>query len=376
MIDFPIMPEDASKASWIFCSAIYFSVMFLFKRQALDEDVPEEYEFRNRKTFLSLSFLLILCSFYSGDWAHYQTLVLEYKGYGYSHLDEIYRHLVVLIDNNYLLFRIIIWGGGYIALFYTFRLCGLNPYVSLYYLFCIYVTTYSYARAGVAMASYFVGVSLVFSDIELKKYQKYIVGIFFIGLSYFLHKSMIVLILLTPLAFFPINKKSILLIIIAVIGIGFSFSLLMRFATEFLMSSEDLATSASLYISESGSVTEGHSLTGSIITLWSKLIVHVPFLLCIYYMFKDEHVEYIQRNVVSIFRIAFGLYIFTIFMLVTYGSAAALYYRYEGMLYIPITILMCALRREEIITEKVFRIIFWFCAGYQIQMFVYRLIFR
>lgn len=376
MIDFPQMPEDATKASWIFCSMIYFSAMFLFRRQVLYEDIREEDEFRNRKTFIFLTFLLILCSFYNGDWAHYQTLVWEYRGYGYSHLDEIYRHLVVLIDNNYLLFRIIVWGGGYIAMFHTFRLCGLNPYVALYFLFCIYVSTYSYARAGVAMATYFLGVSILFSEADLKKYKKYVLAAFFIGLSYFLHKSIIVLILLLPLALFPITKRTIAIILIVVIGIGFSFSSIMKYATEYLMESEDLATSATLYIGESGSITEGHSLTGILLTFWSKLIIHVPFLLCVYYMLQDERAGFLQSNVKSIFRISFGLYVFTILMLLTFGSASALYYRYEGMLYIPITILVCALHKEEILDDNKFRTIFWFCAGYQMQMFVYRIIFR
>lgn len=260
-------------------------------------------------------------------------------------------------------------------MFKAFKMYDVKQDFTFYFLFCIFISSFSYARAGVAFSVYCLAVSILFADEKMKSAYRYLLGFSLLFLAYSLHKSMIVLILIVPISYLKIQRKTIPLILIGILGIYFFSSGLLALAETQLMDSEDLSTSAELYMQNAGSASASGGLQ-LLFFLWGKLIVHLPFLTMVYYVFSNNNEKMLPTNIKHIFRICFSVYVFSIFMFISFGSASALYYRYEGLLYIPMTVVLCYLRQIGKIPSKVFLTVFWISSSYMMQLFLYRLIFR
>jgi hypothetical protein len=374
MFDFPVMPDVATKGSWIFCAMIYVITIMLFYGSETQPKSLYNEQKSGRFVFLLLFYLFIICPFYTGDFAHYQSLVYTYNGQENFHLENIYRYIIVATHNNYLLFRLIVWGIGFFAVFTSFKQYKLNPYIALLYFFGVSITAFAYTRAGVAMAVYYLGVSIMF-DKDSPLGLKSLIGLAIVIFSVCFHKSMLVLVFLTAFAFVPIDKRTIIPILITLFILSYSIESMIDVATSAISDrSEEMAYSIETY--SKGKRREfgaNLSIIGLIPLYWGKLTVHLPYLFSVAYLLRLTTLKtiYIPNNIKCLFRISFALYAFSIFMLIQYGPTSAFYYRYEGMLYFPICILLNYLYQYEIIPHRKYIRLFWFCSGLMSFNFLY-----
>ena len=380
MFDFPIMPEVATKMSWTFSGLLYFMILALYNKRAMlcySAGYGLFSENSNNKFFMYLIFIYCLCAFYCGDWAHLQTILKtslneDYvAGYG---IEKVYILLNEQLNGNYLLFRTIVWGGGLICLYHSFKYAGINPCNSLFFLFGIYITSFAYSRAGCALAIFYLGFVLLFQSKENCTKLRLAIAISLIVASTFFHRSLLVLACLTPIALVPITNKNMPILLIGLFLFSFFASRLYNMVFGTLMASEEYAHRVEVYESIAGSNSITFNLNG-LFYLWYKAIVHLPFWICIITLNKRIGIDNIPITIQAVFRFAIILYTFSIMMLFTYGSASAFYYRYEGMLYIPITIMMCFLKENKYIPIKEFRLVFWICAWSCGKDFIYRIVF-
>ena len=172
----------------------------------------------------------------------------------------------------------------------------------------------------------------------------------------------------------PIKKKTSLLIFAGVIVLAFMWNSLFSGVMGNLMNSEEYMHRIELYEGMSGSAAFSFDLNGFFF-LWYKAIVHLPFWYCIINIYRLVNKGEVPFNIEAIFRFSILLYIFAIMMLLMYGSASAFYYRYEGMLYIPISIMANYLFQNNHIKARTYSNVFWICALSQCKDFIYRIIF-
>lgn len=369
MIDFPVMPEVASKSSWVFCGLLYMFSFFYYQKCGIRLSATD----KTKNVYYSLLVLLfIICPLYAGDFVHYQTYVYMYNGQDVFHLEVVYRYIITFVKNNYLAFRLIVWGVGFFVLLRSFRSYRLDVYKTLFF-FTIYVIAFAYTRTGVALAIFYYGLSLLLH--EDKTIRNTLVGLTLIVVSTFFHTSIGALVALTPAIFLPIKRKSIPLLLLLIFALSFFVVPLLNAGLEYFASeSEESAYKLGLYTQGS---TEGFgagsSLLGMFGNIWPKLNVHIPYLICVKYML--EHEKNAPKNIKNIFRFSIALYLFVIIMWMTYGSNATLYTRYEGMLYIPITVIFCYMYQNNIINQQLYKKIVWFCYLCWFWFFSYRIIF-
>lgn len=374
-IDFPILPDVASKLSWAFNGFLYFFILILFYREGTYRNTCASNI--KKRVFIALVFIYCLCAFYCGDWAHLQTQLkqsvgLEYvEGFG---LEKVYWYLNNFLNANYLIFRTIVWGLGLFCLFNSFKYARINPYKCLYFLFGIYITAFAYSRAGVALSIFYLGFILTYQAKEYRSKWTLIIGVCLIVASTFFHRSVLVLAGLVPLALIPVKKKYIFLIIALVVIIGFAWNTIFSYLLGSLMENEEYSHRIELYEGIAGSNTLSFNLSG-FFALWYKAVVHVPFWVCVVNIYKRVDNGIIPSTIQAVFRFSIFLYGFSIMMLMTYGSASAFYYRYEGMLYIPISIMSSYLYQTNIMSRKTYIILFWICAMSLGKDFIYRIIF-
>lgn len=361
MIDFPILDHNPTLAMWTICGLLYFFTLFLFYKNAI-YDINYSYTTRGRKRFfVFLVFIYSLCAFYTGDWMHLQAMVKGTVGNeiitGFG-LEQIYQLIINFVKGNYLYFRVIVWGLGLFCLFNTFNICGVDAHRALLFFFGIYITSFVYARVGVALSIYFLGMVLFYKGKEDKKILYTILGVLIIFASMFFHRSLLLLVILAPLTLFPINKKTFPILIVGILCIFILQDSLLEYALTDIMSNDEYTERIEMYGFSYRSKNVGFNMDG-LFFLWRKAIVHVPFWICIVKLYKRINSEYVPHTVQALFRFSILLYTLVIVFLGTYGSGSPYYYRYEGMLYIPITIMSTYLFQNEGMTLKTYKTMFW-----------------
>ena len=85
--------------------------------------------------------------------------------------EELYEWLIIAVNNNYLLWRIVIWGGGLIVFkWVVVKRLEINVVYAFFILF-VFCKPYNYARASIAFVVYVFGVSFF-----LKPYKNVIIS--------------------------------------------------------------------------------------------------------------------------------------------------------------------------------------------------------
>jgi hypothetical protein len=376
MIDFPLLPEVASKSAWILGGVMYFSIIFLYYKWALARPIsPSDYSKKNG--FVFLVFIYCVLAIYTGDWSHLQMAVRESVGTEYMSgfgVERVYHYLANILNGNYLLFRIIVWGTGLFFLLQSFKASNLDPYRCLFFLFGIYITAFAYSRSGAAHAIFYCGFVLLYQEKRPDVFPRRIIGLALIIASVFLHRSMLILVAFVPLTMIPFNRKTSVFILLGAFVLALFWRRLFSGAMEFMVNLEEYAFRIENYEELARSQHLSFDLNG-LFYLWYKGIIHVPFWVAIVNLYKLINQGEVPLSVQAIFRISIILYVFIIIMLLTYGSASAFYYRYENMLYIANSIMICYLYQNGHILRRKYSMLFWICALSQCKDFIYRIFF-
>lgn len=176
------------------------------------------YLFRNNRKSETITWVLILvfCLF-----AYWDTDFFSFREGFYISLkdfrDPLYYFLSKISFNSYTIFRFYIWGGALWLVIRTARRLHINSNAYAFVFAVFFLLIFSYARVSLGMAMYFYGLSYLLAPNKNNTIVSYILGVIFIGCSYFGHRSMILPIIFTPLIFLKFNKYTIAMLL----AIGF-----------------------------------------------------------------------------------------------------------------------------------------------------------
>lgn len=373
MIDFPVLYEgDIPHWVWTTSGLSYFLIFVLYYKHVVYNALWSKTHAFAKKSLFVLIFIFSVCAIYTGDFSHYQLTVKTEVGI--DHLEEVYHWIIRFVNHNYLAFRILLWGGGIALLFLSFKKFKIDPYRSLFYLFASYITFYSYTRAGVAQAVYFCGFSLLFKKGNNSQVTR-LLGLLLLVSSYFFHKSILVLIIFSPLCFLPINKKTLPVYLLSLIIVFVLANRLVTNVLETFAEFEAFSESIETYTKNVGKYNMGSGFVSIITYYWGQAIFHVPFWLCAISFFKYQGKRKIPNNILALFRLSFALYGFVIIMLISFGSISAFYYRFERMLIIPITVMANYLYQEKIFSRRRYSSFVLLGALLILEDFFYRIFF-
>lgn len=155
---------------------------------------------------LSLCVIFCLFSFWGTDWFHYLELFPMLQSGERGHMEEVYVWIVQNLSPNYLLFRLIIWGGAFFLFIKTLNRLDISVDLALLLFVIFSIIWFSYARATLAMTIiYFAGEIMFRSE---KRFISLIQGTVLLCFSAFFHKSAIMAIPLVYIAYlFNVNTK-------------------------------------------------------------------------------------------------------------------------------------------------------------------------
>lgn len=167
---------------------------------------------------------LVLCLFHyifpqtGGDFLSYKEWVesvgftnTDYLSNYYLHYEKVYYVIVNFVHNNYLLFRLVVWGSSLALFCITARRLKLDFNVFVFFLCIFIVPSTSTSRVCLAYAIAFSGYSFLVEPLTRKgsRLLSIVIGSSLIILSLFFHRTAFFLLLTMPLSILDFNKKTL-----------------------------------------------------------------------------------------------------------------------------------------------------------------------
>lgn len=177
---------------------------------------------RNEPNYASWFMIALFCIFacWSADYISLGESFLnmnidtEYK-------DFLYPYLSVISFKSYNLFRFFIWGTATFLVFKLAKEYKVKTNVMAFVFPVVFLLLFSYARASFAMALFFTGLTFI---IKRGVVKGLVPALILYCIAFMAHRSMLVLIAFTPLAFIKLTKTKILFLIPVLIILALSMN--------------------------------------------------------------------------------------------------------------------------------------------------------
>ena len=351
-----------------YCLLVYLTVIFFGTRRAL---INKPLTVKEKPLYLLIlgCFLLFLVScFINADFFSYQNYVKEFNVNDSNYLGAL-DYVLLIVGKRYILFRMVVWWGALFLVLKTNKRLGLDNYIVVYCLFAMFILTFCYARATLAMSIYYFGYSFLCKPIEKHKTISVVLGLAIIVSSFFFHKSMAVLIALTPIILFPLNKKTIFLSLIlfpllagAVSSMFFSILDTQAIEDELIMGKME-GYSDRDYSNEL-------NLRGFILTWINYLSIYAIVFIELKQIVSSKK-KIIPKEYVNLIKITVGVVFFATLLLFLDIPNTIFYYRILFMALIPATLCFCYLYRKGFLRNWVFYSILFLRIGLQLITLTY-----
>ena len=363
MIDFPYTDPNTFT-----CTALllmYFIPLIRNYKRVLVIPGDSQDVTTNTKTItLFLIGIFISCFCVDGDFFRLMPVIQDYNFTigAYNYGEAVYGIIAFYTNCNYLLFRLIVWGGAFLIFCITAKRFNVDVYRSSIYLFACFPVIFCYARVTLCMAIYFLGLSYFCKPLK-KKYIGYALGILLFYASTFFHNTSYVMLLLTLAIWAPINKKTLFLFLVLM-------PIIIRIAQSAFL---DLASMSDSFENEgfadrinrnadAENVSNGLTLSNPGVFLHTVL-QYVSFYVPLYYVaktiLKNDYTRVYDMGYIKLFKSMMSfLLLSTVFLFFQQGSFV-MYYRVLYMSMIPLCLLVVYLFNNNYMKASDYRKCLW-----------------
>lgn len=356
MIDFKIDSVTGARPWCYFLYLmVYFMVLFFNWHNINGTYFPHK-----KKSFADY-FLIIAVIFTSifaftrGDFYSYADVVQH--DYNRDHLEDFYNWLIGFVNNNYLLWRIVVWGSALVLLLITVKRLDLDVRFTFLVFFLGFIQVFNYARVSLACALYFFGVSFFIKPFK-PKVLSFIIAAAAIWCSNYFHSSVYVLIGITIFLFVPLNKWSIPLLLLAIIVImQSSYSQLLNS----MMYSDAIYADRFMQYVENSERGFLKGLSGFLTNTLEYGSILIPFVIITKNAFFANNT--IPKCIRNLEKVLFGIIIVALMFVFT-APTIVFFYRILNMSIIPVSILISYFYTNSIMSRKEFKFcMYWFFAN-------------
>lgn len=313
------------------------------------------------KNVVSWILLLIFCVFAPWDPDYFSFAEGFYTSLK-DFRDPLYYYISQISLGSYSIFRFIIWGLALFLLHKTIKRFNIHKNTALFIFSISYLALFAQMRGSLGLVSYCYGLSLLLMNNNNNRSTTSIIGILFIGLSYFGHRGMIVPILLTPLIF--LKPKRIYILALMIVGITLAQiaeSLLSSISTGELVLNANSALSGA----EEGLVS--YAKKESVVTynwkytLTTELRRHtytVLFIYCLWMCFFSKKRDQLSDSIKRLMLVCCGLFSIGIsFVLVGNLGSILMGERFLFYLGVPLCIVLTHIREKRLCRPSMFYLV-------------------
>lgn len=337
MLDFTI--TQPSRETNLYCFLLYLIIVFV-NYYSYDKGLRSN---RQHGFLLFGIVLFAVTSWIPGDWFHYQAsmkfMFVEARS------EVIYLYLRRFLNYNYLLFRIVVWGLAAVLNTLAFKRLSLNIHNALFILFACFALLFSYARASLAMAVFYLGYSFVCKYKEFDNKIKFIViGYGILLLSQFFHRSMIVLTAFSLVAFVPIKRKTIPLIIIIAAGVFYvGVAYLNEIVAMDMFTDEGIAGRL-----ESADLEMEKKMNIQLVARYAS--IYVPLFFITLSFFRKTTRRVLPDSMINMYKLTVVVVSFALSMNIAFSNDV-FYYRTLYMAVVPICVLLSYLYSHKLLKK-------------------------
>ena len=368
MFDFPF--QEPSVLTALYCILSYLVIIIIGYKRFYQNKILRY----NRKLPIGVLFLLyvlIAAHAMNGDFFHLMETVHNYDFTigAYQAQEVMYPLLAKAVNRNYLLFRLILWGIAFLFVMRTYYSVGINSHFGICVLLLCYSITFAYARAAVAATVYFMGFVMLIRDKNLLIFR--VIGLLLLLLSFQFHRSLLVLIILTPSIFLPINKRILYIVlglmpfIIIMVRMVFSNSL------NQLAFLDDEVLLRKMENYSSGEKENIQSVRVVIMNTIMYISIYIPFLISSYYILIKDFKIKMGKTVIRLYTYTFWLFVITTASAYIENDASIFFYRLLFMTIVPSTALFVYMIQKGFIKRKIVYRTFVLCVFSQSLFYMY-----
>lgn len=210
-----IIPDAPSLGTALFTTFITFLlILYVQNVQRCPHKLPKN----GVQVALFICLLVLLFPMAGGDYYDYKEWVEHAKANDIDslslyeeHYEKVYWAIVGLVHNNYLMFRLVVWGGALFLTYKAGRILKLDKDVFILYLAILVTINLTTSRVILAMAIAFLGMALIVNPTPKrgKALLLRVIGALLVISSIYFHRSAIFLLAIIPLSLLKINKRNL-----------------------------------------------------------------------------------------------------------------------------------------------------------------------
>lgn len=353
MFDFPF--EESNFWTALYCIVFFLYLVWInFKRGIANIHKVKIPTYKKQcAVFLIAFFIVTHC--YSGDFFHFMETVHNYDFTPgrYNYGEKIYLLIGEVLNRNYFLFRIVVWGGSFILFCLTAKRMNIPVYYAAIFLALSFSITFSYARVTAAMATFFYGLSFLCIPMNKSKVRGYFIGFVLIICSTYFHNSAFIMAILSIMVFLPLRKKLVVLIICLIPLL----SLLLKDYFELFLYDESTDEVVARKMQRYSERELDFGISRYILNTTKYLSFYFPIIICLYTIFKYK-IHQISDTILRMEKVVFGLVLTSTCFIFLGQDFFTFYYRILFMTMIPLCLISTKLYYDQIISRKMY---LWCC---------------
>lgn len=337
---YSFLPTEQT-AGLVFFNLCLILLMYALMKKTLRP--PYIAAFTNRSVTIFLMFVFVLFSFWGLDWFGYQSSFEHLKS-GYSgHMEDIYVWIAQNLSPNYIMFRLVVWGGSLCLLLHIFKRLSIPTNLAIFFFCSIYIIWFSYARVTLAMVLVYYGLTVLYKPYK-SKLISILLGISAIACAYFFHKSALFGIAAAILTIL-VNKFEKKTFVILLLCYPILVYLAQSFLSDFLMadaSAEDGALGQSIasgqrYLNRDVNLSSPLALITSFFERFPHFLLSFISLLFI----KGKYYNNAPNDIKAFLRLQFFIVILSsLFMFDLGANTSTIYIRFMRFAVIPSCIVL------------------------------------
>lgn len=337
----------------VIVNVILFLAIFLLLRPAFYVEMRSTGKTR---IILSIVLAIVFCvyAYWAGDYHHMLKAYPQIQS-GYSrHFEDVYHFVAHETGASYDVFRLIIWGMAISLIAITYKRLTVRWDLTLFFCFSFYLLYLSYARVSLAMATMFLGYSLMVKPVKRFNIFSFIVGITLIYSSIYFHHSALFGVAIISLSYILGKLKGRWKIFLLIA----SYPLMIFVAKWFL---------SDLYITEYDDMVDvahtqrylnGAELKTGLGMLLQNVLFRLPFYLFVY-VFIKSHIDKTYKKIPNdVYAFCFAAFLIissaSIFLFDLGYNTYTIYYRFLNFAMIPSAVLISYYKSNHL-NERVMR---------------------
>lgn len=323
-------------------------------------------DYINNRSYINLFVVFVVLSIVglqTGDYYHHIDLIKDaynaLKGSQdissmllYLHMEPIYNYLALWLSGDYILWRAVVFGSSFAIIFYFIRRLSFN-YWSFFFIFTLI------SLSGFIVGRMYWGVALFVCSVAYARMSGNKWYLLLSLLCIFAHKCLYVLPLFIPFAYIRLNKKSILVLIIAYVFM--SFALRFAFADLSIFDTYFEGFSSGIQYYYDSDVESEASVFGR--SAGEKLIYFTEFsavlLLALNMIYRTVKNRILLPNFIqSCLVLGISFLLFALAVVVGDFGPGILAWRYITVAWFPLIFAICYFKESRLFTHKIWSLSF------------------